>query len=92
MKLEEGKYTKARILWALAKKRKWLHSHTPLTNMIKWVYVKNDGRVIRKLIKELRREGMVIIKPTHYGEEISLNPYQSERIKALIKKYFGEEI
>lgn len=90
--MEEEEKIKASILWALAKKRKWLHAHTPLTNVIKWVYVKHNGKRIKKLVIELRKEGLVIMKPTHYGEEISLNFYQKERIKEIIKKFIGEKI
>jgi hypothetical protein len=86
---ESDELIKSKVLRVLAKKNKWLHSHTPLTNIIRWVYVKRNGKRVKKMIDELRRENLIILKPTHYGEEISLNPYQKDRIMEIIKKYFG---
>jgi hypothetical protein len=85
-------YIKAKILFALARKNKWLHAHTPFTNIIKWVRIKQDGKLLKKVVNELRKEGLILIKPTHYGEEVSLNVYQKGRILDIIKKYFPEEI
>lgn len=89
---EPEEIIKSKILRLLVLKRKWLHSHTPLVNVVKWVYVKHNGKMIRKMIHELRREGMIMIKPTHYGEEISLNPNKKEEIIKLVKKYFPEPV
>lgn len=89
MTIEDDKeYIKAKILFALARKNKWLHAHTPLTNVIKWVRIKRDGKLLKKLVNEMRKEGLILIKPTHYGEEISLNIYQKDRILEIIRKYF----
>jgi len=88
---ETDELIRARILRVLVRKEKWLHAHTPLTNIIKWVVVRKNGKRVKKLIDELRREGLVILKPTHYGEEVSLNPYQKEKIIEIIKKYFSNE-
>jgi len=79
-------------LFALARKNKWLHAHTPLINVIKWVRIKRDGKLLKKLVDEMRKESLVLIKPTHYGEEISLNIYQKDRILEIIRKYFPEGI
>jgi hypothetical protein len=43
---------------------------------------------VKKLINELRKEGLIIVKPTHYGEEISLNPRKKDKIMEMIKKFF----
>lgn len=85
---ETDEKVNAMILHALARKRKWGESHTPLTNIVKWVVIRRNGKRVKKLIKELRKEGLVNIKPTHYGEEISLNFYQKEKTIEIIKKYF----
>ncbi len=81
---------KAMILHALARKRKWGESHTLLVNIVKWVVIRRNGKRVKKLISELRKEGLVNIKPTHYGEEISLNFYQKEKVMEIIKKYFSD--
>jgi hypothetical protein len=85
---ETDELIKSKVLRVLAKKNKWLHSHTSVINIIKWVYVKRNGKGVKKMIDELRRENLIIMKPTHYGEEISLNPYQKWEIMELVKKYF----
>jgi hypothetical protein len=86
---ETDELIKSKVLRVLAKKNKWLHSHTSVINIIKWVYVKRNGKRVKKMIDELRRENLIIMKPTHYGEEISLNPYQKWEIMELVKKYFN---
>ena len=88
----DEEYIKAKILFALARKNKWLHAHTPLTNVIKWVRIKGDGKLLKKFVNELRKEGLILIKPTNYGEEVSLNIYQKDRILEIIKKHYPEEI
>lgn len=85
---EENEKVKAMILHALARKRKWGESHTPLTNLVKWIVIRKNGKRVKKLLGELRKELLVNIKPTHYGEEISLNFYQKGKIIEIIKKYF----
>jgi len=89
---DENEKVKAMILHALARKRKWNESHTPLTNVIKWVIIRKNGKRVKKLISQLRKEGLVNVKPTHYGEEISLNFYQKEKVIEVIKKYFEDFI
>jgi len=88
----DEEYIKAKILFALARKNKWLHAHTSFTNVIKWVRIKGDGKLLKKLVNELKKEGLLLIKPTHYGEEVSLNVYQKDRIVEIIKKYYPEEL
>lgn len=89
---EENEKVKAMILHTLARKRKWGESHTPLTNVVKWVVIRRNGKRVKKVINELKREGLVNIKPTHYGEEISLNFYQKENVIEIIKRYFSDFI
>lgn len=88
---ETDEFVKAKILRVLVRKEKWLHAHTPLTNIVKWIVIRKDGKRVKKLINELRKEDLIIIKPTHYGEEISLNFYKKDRIMEIIKKYFGSD-
>ena len=88
---ETDELIKSKILRVLAKKNKWLHSHTSVTNIIRWIYVKRNGKRVKKIIKELRRKNLIILKPTHYGLEVSLNPKQKEIILKKIKKFFETE-
>ena len=92
MDSDDYEKVKAMILHTLARKRKWGESHTPLTNLVKWIIVRKNGKMVKKLINQLRTEGLVNIKPTHYGEEISLNFHRKEKIIEIIKKYFSDFI
>lgn len=88
--MNEEEKLKATILFKLVRKRKWGESHIPLDKAKRLVpsHLRGDAeRTIRSLIKE----GLIFIKPTHYGEEISLNPNQSETIYSIVKKYFSVE-
>jgi hypothetical protein len=41
---ESDELIKAKILRVLVRKEKWLHAHTPLTNIVKWVVVRRNGK------------------------------------------------
>jgi hypothetical protein len=79
---------KSKILRVLAKKNKWLHSHTSVINIIRWIYVKRNGKRVKKMIDELRKENLIIMKPTHYGLEVSLNPKEKDIILGKIRRFF----
>jgi len=78
---------KATILLKLVRKRKWGESHTPFDKVKRLVPSHLRGEA-EKVIQELKRENIILSKPTHYGEEISLNPRQTEIVYSIIKKYF----
>ncbi len=82
---------KAMVLHKLAKKRKWGESHTAFENVAKGVPPHLKGE-LKDAAEELIKEGFIRPKPTGYGLQISLNVERSEEIKAIIRKYFAEEI
>jgi len=43
------------------------------------------------MAKELKKEGILFSKPTSYGEEVSINPAQKEKIMFYINKFLSGE-
>ncbi|MBI2675447.1 MAG: hypothetical protein HYX24_03245 [Candidatus Aenigmarchaeota archaeon] len=87
---------RARILYALARKRKWGESHTAYENMLKQFKSELLGREGMKLAgnmaEDLIREGLIGKKSTGAGLHVSLNPRRSQEIKRLIKEKLDADI
>jgi len=85
---------KAGILLKLYKRGNWGGSHTAFDNLKKGFEIRELGKSGLKRIdhigKELMREGLLLAKPTHYGLQVSLNPRESQAIKAIITRFFPE--
>ena len=64
---------KAHILFKLYWKRYWGGKHTALESVKKGIPKHLGGRYI-DMATELIKEGLINIKPTSYGPQISLNP------------------
>lgn len=88
--------TRAKLLFALARKRKWGESHTAYENMFRQfkseLLGKEGMRLATKIAEELMREGFIIRKPTHYGLQVSLNPRKSQETKKLIRESLGFDL
>lgn len=80
---------KALVLFKLHKRGNWGASHTAFENLKKGFsdsdLGKHAAKRVDKLAKELVRQGWIVAKPTHYGEQVSLNPRQHEPIIAFMK-------
>lgn len=87
---------RAKLVFALARHRKWGESHTAYENMIRQfrsqLLGKEGMKIAIKIAEELVREGFIIKKPTHYGLQVSLNPKKSQEIKKLIKDKIGFDL
>ena len=87
---------RARLLFALARNRKWGGSHTAHENMFRQFKTEALGKAglknVKNIAEELMREGFILKKPTHYGLQVSLNPKKSEEIKKLIKEKLGFDV
>lgn len=83
----EREKLKATILFKLVRKRKWDGSHISLDKVKRLVPSHLRGEA-GNVIKQLKRENLILFKPTRYGEEISLNPKEAETIYKIVKKYF----
>ncbi|MBI1973588.1 hypothetical protein HYS54_02130 [Candidatus Micrarchaeota archaeon] len=87
---------RARILYSLARHRKWGESHTAYEHLFRQFKTEalGKGGVKRasKMADDLVREGFILKKPTHYGLQVSLNPKQSQEIKKIIRDKLGFEL
>ena len=80
---------RARLLFALARHRKWGESHTAYEHMLRQFKTEPLGKAglknVTNIADGLIRESFIIKKPTHYGLHVSLNPKKAQEIKQLIK-------
>lgn len=78
----------ATILDKLARKGKWGGAHISSDKVSRWISkkIKRNGKRVRKVLKDLIKEGYVISKITSYGLEISLNPRKSREITEMIEE------
>ncbi|MBU0591953.1 hypothetical protein KKF81_05655 [Candidatus Micrarchaeota archaeon] len=94
--MDNSIFIKAKLLYALARRRKWGESHTAYENMFKTLKSeslgKNSLKEATELAEELFREGLIIKKPTSYGLQVSLNPYRAHEIKSIINDALGINI
>ncbi len=77
---------KGKILHKLTRLGKFKHSHTSIDNLPKGFPPEIRKRV-KEMTKELKKERILLSKPTSYGEEVSVNPELKERIFYYIDKF-----
>ncbi len=77
---------KGKVLHKLSRLGKFKHSHTSIDNMPKGFPMEIRGRV-KDMAKELKKEGILMSKPTSYGEEVSINPQMKDKILYYISKF-----
>jgi len=86
----------AKLLFALARKRKWGESHTAYEHMFRHfkseMLGKEGMKLAIKAAEELVKNGFIIKKTTHYGLQVSLNPRMSQEIKKIIKEQIGFDL
>ena len=82
---------KARLLLHLRKKRVIGGVHTHF-DILKRGFPKHLGRNVELVAKELIKFGLLIIKPTSYGLQVSLNKERLEEIEAFILKVLNIKI
>jgi hypothetical protein len=92
----ENEEIRARLLFALARRRNWGESHTAYEHLFRQFKSAALGRAGMKLAEKaaegLMREGLIIRKPTHYGLQVSLNPNRAQEIKEIIRQKLGMEL
>lgn len=84
------KQIKGKVLNKLTRMGKFEHSHTSIDNLPKGFPIDMRGRV-KEMVKELKKEGVLLSKPTSYGEEVSINVSMKERAVYYIKKFLEVE-
>jgi hypothetical protein len=81
---------KGKILHKLTRMGKFKHSHTSVDNLHKGFPAHEAGRV-KDLIKELKKGGLLLSKPTSYGEEVSINLDMIEEVHRLIEIFLKKK-
>lgn len=77
---------KGKILFKMSRHGKYNESHTAIENLHKGFPGHEIGRV-KSIVEQMMREGLLILKPTSYGEQVSINLEKVESVKFLIRKY-----
>lgn len=81
---------KALILNFIMRKGRWGEHYFPLDTMSNWLgqVVRNNGKNVRKKVKELAKEGYLIL---HKGNTTaSLNPQAKQQIMEYIDRHLRE--
>lgn len=81
---------KALILNFIMRKGRWGEHYFPIDTMSNWLgqVVKNNGKNVRKKVKELAKDGYLIL---HKGNTTaSLNPQTKQQIMEYIDRYLRE--
>ena len=82
---------KAKLLFKLARRRKWGGSHTAFDDLKKG-FKPRDHLAVKKAAQELIREGLLFRKPSSYGLHVSLNHERAKEIKQTIREFLGLKI
>ena len=82
---------KARLLFKLARRRKWGGSHTAFDNLKKG-FKRHEQNLAKKAAEELVKENFLLRKPTGYGLHVSLNHEKAQEIKQKIFELLGVRI
>lgn len=81
---------KGKILHKLTRKGKFEHSHTALDNLQKGFPPDMRG-VAKEMSEELIREGILHLKKTGYGKQVSINVEMKEKIMNYIDEFLKME-
>ena len=74
---------KKRILKKLFRLHLWGAKHTSIDNLHKSFPSHLKG-FVKKIVKELIKEELILTKPTSYGLEVSLNPQKKNEIYDIV--------
>ncbi|MFC1691327.1 hypothetical protein ACFL0W_04035 [Nanoarchaeota archaeon] len=81
---------KGKILHKLTRLGKFKHSHTSISNLPKG-FPKDQRGFVKSQIEELIKEEILFVKPTNYGDEVSINLDKKEKIMDYIEKFLEKE-
>ena len=83
------KQIKGKILHKLTRKGKFEHSHTALDSLQKGFPPELKGKV-KDMSQELIREGMLYLKKTNYGKQVSINLDKKDKIMEYIDEFLSK--
>lgn len=89
--MDHNEEIKAKLLFKLARRRKWGNSHTAFDNLNKGFKPK-DHEKVKRAAEQLIKENYLLKKPTGYGLHVSLNHKKAKEIKATINELLGVRI
>lgn len=81
---------KGKILHKLTRKGKFEHSHTALENLPKSFPPELKGRA-KDMSQELIKEGVLYLKKTNYGKQVSINLEKKDKIMEYIDEFLMME-
>ena len=81
---------KGKILHKLTRKGKFEHSHTALENLPKGFSPEIRGTV-KDISQELIKEGILYLKKTSYGKQVSINLDKKDKIIEYIDEFLRME-
>ena len=82
---------KAKLLFKLARRRKWGNSHTAFDDLKKG-FKPREYALVKKAAEELIKENLFFKKSTGYGLHVSLNHERAVEIKQIISELLGVKI
>ena len=77
---------KGKILHKLTRKGKFEHSHTALDNLQKGFPPDLKGKA-KDMSQELMKEGILYLKKTSYGKQVSINLDKKDKIMEYIDEF-----
>ncbi len=77
---------KGKVLHKLTRRGKFQHSHTSIDNLPKG-FPAHERKRVKKLVNEMRREELLLSKPTSYGREVSINLGKKDEVYRLIEVF-----
>ncbi len=81
---------KGKILHKLTRKGKFEHSHTAIENLPKSFPPELKGKA-KDMSQELIKEGILYLKKTSYGKQVSINLNKKDRIMEYIDEFLRME-
>jgi len=81
---------KGKILHKLTRKGKFEHSHTALDNLQKGFPPDLKGKA-KDMSQELMKEGILYLKKTSYGKQVSINLDKKDKIMGYIDEFLKIE-
>ena len=84
---EEVRKIRATIFDKLDRRGKWGPIHTSKENAVKGLPSHQLGAA-NEVLEAAIKEGVLILKPTSYGDQISLNFTRKEDIRAIIRELY----
>jgi len=82
---------RAKLLFKLARRRKWGNSHTAFDNLKKG-FKPREHLLVKRAAEELIKENLLFKKPTGYGLHVSLNHERVAEIKQIISELLGVKV